>query len=688
MADTNSPQEQKRLAALHAYHILDTGQEKDYNELTELAAAICDVPIALISFVDKDRQWFKSHYGLQVNETDRCHSFCSHAIEKPEALMQVEDARHDPRFQDNLLVTGSPGIRFYAGMPLLDQEGYALGSLCVIDDKPRLLNDTQQKALRTLARQVIDKLSLRKSNADLRQANQLLQQANLDLRKAEDELKKVNADLLKSKERIQTILDIVGEGIGITDEKGNIVYTNRRNREIFKLDEESMLTLNNASPEWNNRRLDGSPLPAEEHPVSIVLKTGIPVSHYEFMVSDHQQQSLYLRMNATPIQDNHGNITGAIGSFADITDSYLLQQQLKKREESLQVAISSANLGVWHMDLRTREFFPSPKLKELFGFYPDEEMPYEAAVVQIADSHRQQVKEAVEASITKGEPYELEYPIIGYHDKILRWVCATGHLYTDPENPEISHFSGTVSDITERRLDEQRRSDFIGMVSHELRNPLTAIKAYAYMLKRTAQKNNDETLAGNIAKVDNQVNRMEALINGFLDVARLGEGKIRLNRTRFDMAHLVRIAEEESLATVTSHQVVFAPVEFTPVEADQDKIEQVLLNFINNAVKYSPGGSVINVSCTTVNGVAQVYVKDQGMGIPSKDQPFIFDRFYRVESEAMKNKKGFGIGLYICKEIIERHNGQIGVESIEGQGSTFWFTLPVFTEEHEQTTSP
>ncbi|WP_294246786.1 ATP-binding protein [uncultured Chryseobacterium sp.] len=688
MADTNSPQEQKRLAALHAYHILDTGQEKDYNELTELAAAICDVPIALISFVDRDRQWFKSHYGLQVNETDRCHSFCSHAIERPEALMQVEDARHDPRFQDNLLVTGSPGIRFYAGMPLLDQEGYALGSLCVIDDKPRLLNDTQQKALRTLARQVIDKLSLRKSNADLRQANQLLQQANLDLRKAEDELKKVNADLLKSKERIQTILDIVGEGIGITDEKGNIVYTNRRNREIFKLDEESMLTLNNVSPEWNNRRLDGSPLPAEEHPVSIVLKTGIPVSRYEFMVSDQQQQSLYLRMNATPIQDNHGNITGAIGSFADITDSYLLQQQLKKREESLQVAISSANLGVWHMDLRTREFFPSPKLKELFGFYPDEEMPYEAAVVQIADSHRQQVIEAVKASITKGEPYELEYPIIGYHDKILRWVCATGHLYTDPENPEISHFSGTVSDITERRLDEQRRSDFIGMVSHELRNPLTAIKAYAYMLKRTAQKNNDETLAGNIAKVDNQVNRMEALINGFLDVARLGEGKIRLNRTRFDMAHLVRIAEEESLATVTSHQVVFAPVEFTPVEADQDKIEQVLLNFINNAVKYSPGGSVINVSCTTENGVAQVYVKDQGMGIPSKDQPFIFDRFYRVESEAMKNKKGFGIGLYICKEIIERHNGQIGVESTEGQGSTFWFTLPVFTEEHEQTTSP
>lgn len=687
MSDLNPLEEQKRLAALYSYHIVDTAQEKDYNDLTELAAAICDVPIALISFVDRDRQWFKSHYGLEVNETDRCHSFCSHAIRNPEAIMQVEDARNDPRFRDNVLVTGSPGIRFYAGMPLLDEEGYALGSLCVIDDKPRLLNDTQQRAIRALARQVTDKLSLRKSNADLRKANQLLQQANLDLIKAEEELKRVNADLLKSNERIQTILDTVGEGIGITDEKGNIVYTNRRNREIFKLDQESMLVLNNASPEWNNRRLDGSPLPAEEHPVSVVLKTGNPVSNYEFMVSDRQQHSLYLRMNATPIRDTNGNVTGAIGSFADISDSYLLQQRLKEREESLQVAISSANLGVWHIDLQTMEFFPSPRLKELFGFYPDEEMPYEAAVVQIADSHRQEVIAAVEASITKGKPYELEYPIIGYHDKVLRWVCATGHLYRHPENPEISRFSGTISDITERKLDEQRRSDFIGMVSHELRNPLTAIKAYAYMLKRTARKNNDEPLAGTIAKVDNQVSRMEALINGFLDVARLGEGKIRLNRTRFDMAHLVRIAEEESLATVTSHQVVFAPVEFTPVEADQDKIEQVLLNFINNAVKYSPHGSVIRVSCMTKVGVAHIYVKDEGMGIPLKDQPFIFDRFYRVESEAMKNKKGFGIGLYICKEIIERHNGQIGVESTEGQGSTFWFTLPVFAEEHEQTTS-
>jgi len=136
MDDYNSINEQKRLEALYSYDILDTDTEKDFDDLTALAAAICDTPISLISFVDRDRQWFKSHHGLDARQTDRCHSFCSHAIQDPEHLMQVEDAQKDVRFQNNPLVTGSPDIRFYAGMPLLDRDGYALGSLCVIDQRP------------------------------------------------------------------------------------------------------------------------------------------------------------------------------------------------------------------------------------------------------------------------------------------------------------------------------------------------------------------------------------------------------------------------------------------------------------------------------------------------------------------------------------------------------------------------
>jgi len=677
MTDYNSINEQKRLEALYSYDILDTDVETDFDDLTALAAAICDTPISLISFVDRDRQWFKSHHGLDARQTDRCHSFCSHAIQDPESLMQVEDAQKDIRFQDNPLVTGSPDIRFYAGMPLLDKDGYALGSLCVIDQKPKLLSEGQQKALQTVANQVIDKLLLRKNNRNLILANKNLLESNNKLKAAEESLKKAIADLTESKDKIQNILDIVGEGIGITDSSGNIVYTNRHNQEIFQLDEKSMLGLSNVSPEWNNRRPDGTSLPPDEHPITIALVTGNPVLDYIFLVSDQQGNSKYLRMNAMPIKDINGNVNGAIGSFADITDSYLLQQRLKESKNSLKAAISSANLGTWQMNVQTKEIVASNRAKELFGFYPDEPMSFSATVIQVAESHRQEVIDIIYSSISKDEPNEFEFPIVGYHDKKLRWLCATVQTYKNPGDLNISYLSGTIADITERKMDEQRRTDFVGMVSHELKNPLTAIKAYAHLLNRAAQNDNDTILADRISKIDSQVGRMENLINGFLDVARLGEGKIRLEKSEFDMADLVRITEAECLNMISSHKLVFEPVEMALVKADRNKIEQVVVNFINNAVKYSPHNTVINVNCFTKDGYVHIAVKDQGMGIPVKDQPFIFDRFYRVESDAMKNKKGFGLGLYICKEIIERHNGQTGLESREGDGSTFWFRLPV-----------
>ena len=676
MVDPTSVNEQKRLEALYSYDILDTETEKDFDDLTALAAAICDTPISLISFVDTDRQWFKSHHGLDARQTDRCHSFCSHAIQDPEQLMQVEDAQNDIRFQHNPLVTGSPDIRFYAGMPLLDRDGYALGSLCVIDQKPKLLNEAQQKALQTVANQVIDKLLLRKNNRDLILMNKDLLESNDRLKAAEDSLKKAVTDLTENKDKIQNILDIVGEGIGITDAAGNIVYTNRRNQEIFQLDGESMLVLSNISPEWNNRKIDGSSLPPDEHPISIALTTGNPVLDQVFIISDQQGNSKHLRMNAMPIKDVSGKVSGAIGSFADITESYLLQQRLKESETSLKAAISSANLGTWQMCVQNKGFVTSPRMKELFGFYPDEPMSFCVAVNQIAESHRQQVIDIVESYSSRDEPYEFEYPIVGYRDKKLRWVCATIQNYKDPVNLNITYLSGTIADITEKKMDEQRRTDFVGMVSHELRNPLTAIKAYADLTHRAAKKNNDMLLSEKMSKINSQVKRMENLINGFLDLARLGEGKIILDRSQFDLCDLLKVTVEDYKDKITSHRIIFEPAAIALVEGDRNKIEQVIVNFINNAIKYSPNNSTIAVKCFIENGFVHIAVEDQGIGIPVKDQQFVFDRFYRVESDAMKGKKGFGMGLYICREIIERHNGQIGMESSEGVGSKFWFRLP------------
>ena len=179
--------EKKRLKVLWQYEVLDTVPEEVFDDLTELAARICEAPIALISLVDEDRQWFKSKHGVSIPETSRDISFCAYAITQTE-LFIVPDATQDPRFAGNRLVTAEPRIRFYAGAPLITPDGHALGTLCVIDKVPRLLRPDQQQALQILAHHVVSQLELRRRSRELGD----IREENARLRA---ELAKARADL-------------------------------------------------------------------------------------------------------------------------------------------------------------------------------------------------------------------------------------------------------------------------------------------------------------------------------------------------------------------------------------------------------------------------------------------------------------------------------------------------------------
>ena len=162
--------ESARLAALRAYRILDTDPEQAFDDLTLLASQICGTPIALITLVDEDRQWFKSRLGISVTETARSIAFCAHAIQEPGSIFVVPDASRDERFRENPMVQGDPNIRFYAGAPLVTPEGHAIGTLCVTDRVPRTLSDGQARALDALRRQAEAQLELRRNFAELEQA--------------------------------------------------------------------------------------------------------------------------------------------------------------------------------------------------------------------------------------------------------------------------------------------------------------------------------------------------------------------------------------------------------------------------------------------------------------------------------------------------------------------------------------
>ncbi len=182
-----------RVAALDRYAILDTEPEQTFDDLVVLAAYVCKTPIAMLSLVDDHRQWFKSKVGVEIRETPRESSFCAHAIQQQD-LFIVPDTRHDARFRENPMVLGEPHIRFYAGAPLINEDGFALGTLCVIDREPRELDETQKEALKSLSRLSLGQMELRQN---LRLLKDALNDRTREEHAREVELKRLEEKLVR-----------------------------------------------------------------------------------------------------------------------------------------------------------------------------------------------------------------------------------------------------------------------------------------------------------------------------------------------------------------------------------------------------------------------------------------------------------------------------------------------------------
>jgi len=258
-------------------------------------------------------------------------------------------------------------------------------------------------------------------------------------------------------------------------------------------------------------------------------------------------------------------------------------------------------------------------------------------------------------------------------DGLYRWHLIRIMPIKD-ERGEIQLWVGTATDIEELRLLQQQKDDFISIASHELKTPITSLKASLQLLNRM-KENPSLKMLPLIVQANKSLDKVNVLIEDLLNASKANEGQLHIIPKNFVLSKIIaeccQYIRNEGIYTIKTDGDMEAEV-----YADAARIDQIVINFITNAIKYAPESKEINVHIQRLNGMVKVSVSDKGPGIPNEKLRFVFDRYYRVDNSGSQYT-GLGLGLYICAEIIKVHNGEIGVESEIGKGSTFWFTLPL-----------
>ena len=385
---------------------------------------------------------------------------------------------------------------------------------------------------------------------------------------------------------------------------------------------------------------------------------------------------------AVPILDDNGEIIEWFGAASDITDRKQAEIKLQEVREELEqqkrlyetITSNTPDLMyVW--DLNYIFTYANKALLTMWGKTWDTAVGKTLLENGYEPWHAEMHEREIDKIRATKKPVrgEVSFPHAVLGKRVYDYILVP----VINEYGEVEAVAGTTRDVTERYQDEQRKSDFIGMVSHELKTPLTSLSAILQVSDAKLKDSEDQFLSTAMKKANVQVKRMSTMINGFLNVSRLESGKITMEKSRFNIEELIREVIEEMKLSSIGHYINLTQCPATEIYADRDKINSVISNLISNAVKYSGKDTTVQVGCSLNDKEIIISVGDEGVGIKPDDAAKIFDRYYRVESSNTQHISGFGIGLYLSAEIVQRHDGRIWVDSEPGKGSTFYFSLPV-----------
>jgi two-component system sensor histidine kinase VicK len=483
--------------------------------------------------------------------------------------------------------------------------------------------------------------------------------------------------LAESREHIRTIIEQAPVGIAMLQGPRHTIEI--ANPAILKIWGRGKAEVEGLPHETARPEMVGQPV---NKWLTEVFESGLPKVNNEFLVKlydNGQLREAIVNSIYQPVFSSTNEVSGVLVILEEITQQVLDRRRNENNQHMLSMAIDAGGLATFYYEPHTNLFSGNNLLKEWFGLSHVEDIDLFTALNAVVEEDRERVLTAISQALDmrSGENYSIEYQILRPGDANTRLVQAQGKAFYDSTRNIVS-LNGTLRDITEQKKDEQRKDDFIAMVSHELKTPLTSLTAYLQLMQRSALASESTRQQQTTEKSLKQVHRMNALISGFLDISRLDSGRMSLHKSKFDLQTLFNELQEEMTGSIHMHQIIFKSPASLHIYADREKISQVIQNLVGNAMKYSPMGTNVTISYSGCNGNnVEIYITDEGIGIAKEDQEHIFERFYRVKNSQTGSIAGFGIGLYLCREIVELHLGTITLSSNIGVGTTFIVTVPI-----------
>jgi PAS domain S-box-containing protein len=381
-----------------------------------------------------------------------------------------------------------------------------------------------------------------------------------------------------------------------------------------------------------------------------------------------------MEVNGKTFYDEENKPSKMIGTIKDITDEKQYEADLIEREEKFRLLADEMPQFVWTGNVNGKLNYFNKSVYNYSGL--NESIIEDDGWINIVhpDDREQNIKLWMDA-IKIGHDFVFEHRFIR-HDGESRWQLSRAKPLKDNDG-NIQMWIGTSTDIHDIKEMDDQKDFFISMASHEFKTPITSIKGYVQLLK-SKYKNSDDAFLNNTLNILNkQVTTLTTLITDLLDVSKIKSGSLLLKKSKFAINELVEDVIQEIQHINQYHQIIFYKDVEENVFADRESISQVLVNFLTNAVKYSPDSLNVEVKSTLEGNCVKIAVIDKGIGIKEEDKKNVFERFYRVEGKNEKTFPGFGIGLFIASEIIRKHEGKIGVDSKHGEGSIFYFELPI-----------